>query len=55
MSNEIIGYTPKEITGMPEVRSNIVEAKFTPRLNRADSILLQASDPQVDFFASILS
>ncbi len=55
MSTETIGYKPAEISNMPETRQKYIEAKFVPQLNRADSILLQASDSQVDFIASVLS
>jgi len=55
MSTETIGYSPKEISKMPETRQNYIEAKFVPQLNQADSILLQASDSQLDFIASVLS
>ena len=55
MSRETIGYTPKEITRMPEVRPKIIEARFTPRLNSKDLRLNSLPEGQLDFVASILS
>lgn len=55
MSTETIGYSPREISKMPETRQKYIEAKFIPQLNLPDSILLQASDTQLEFIASVLS
>ncbi|HWS49014.1 MAG TPA: hypothetical protein VN174_03125 [Candidatus Methanoperedens sp.] len=55
MSPENIGYNPNTIARMPEVRSNIIEAKFAPRLNTADRRLASLTDSQLEFFAQVLS
>ena len=55
MPKETIGYIPDIITSMPEVRSNLIKARFVPKLGKTDSILLQASDSQLNFIASVLS
>lgn len=55
MPLETIGYSPKEVANMPEIRQKIVEAKFAPRLNNYDRRLSLLNQGQLDFIASILS
>lgn len=55
MSAETIGYNPNEMARMPEVRSNIIEARFAPKLSDKDRRLNMLTDRQLDFVASVLS
>ncbi len=55
MSTETIGYSPTEISKMPETRQNYVEAKFSPNLDNKDKRLNTLTSGQLDFFASVLS
>jgi len=55
MSKETIGHKPTDTANMPELRRDIIEARFIPRLNQADSMLNQATYGKVDFIASILA
>lgn len=55
MNNETIGYTPKELTRMPEVRQKIIEARFTPRLSIKDRRLSQLTEGELELAACLFN